>query len=65
MAEFFTGCTVELNTGTAVIKEKLGEGGQGSVYLAEYNGRQYALKWYHSNALRNPVKFYENLINNI
>ena len=65
MAEFSVGSTVRLTNGTAVIKGKLGGGGQGNVYLAEYGGKQYALKWYHTNALRDPVKFYDNLINNI
>ena len=65
MAEFSPGSVIELTHGTAVIKGKLGEGGQGNVYLAEYNGSRYALKWYHTNALRDPEKFYDNLINNI
>ncbi len=65
MAKFSSGNRIPLKNGTAVVKNKLGEGGQGNVYLAEMNGCEYALKWYHTNSLKNPAKFYDNLINNI
>ena len=48
--------------GQAIIKKKLGEGGQGAVYLVEYSGKQYALKWYTK---RPADKFLKNLENNI
>lgn len=32
--------------GTLTVQEKLGEGGQGAVYLVENEDKQYALKWY-------------------
>ena len=33
-------------TETIVVKDFLGDGGQGEVYLVEYNGGRYALKAY-------------------
>ena len=44
---------------------KLGEGGQGAVYMVDYNGAKKALKWYSGKKFKNPKKFYENLENNI
>ena len=43
----------------------LGEGGQGAVYLVEYNGQKKALKWYSGKNIENPKMFYENLENNV
>lgn len=44
------------------ILKLLGEGGQGSVYLIEYNGSQKALKWYKKTGLTsNPGTFYESI----
>lgn len=66
MPVFQKGSTVALqNNEVAVIKDKIGEGGQGNVYLVDVNGKDYALKWYHKNALNEPEKFYANLENNI
>lgn len=45
-----------------VIKEPLGEGGQGEVYLAEYDGGKYALKVYKNEV---SPDFRYNLKNNI
>lgn len=47
--------------GEAEITEILGQGGQGAVYRASYRGRDYALKMYFPNKLKNPVPFRENL----
>ncbi len=63
MKEFKPSDKINLKVGGAVtIKKKLGEGGQGIVYLVELNGKDYALKWY-----THPCKkeFYDNLDNNI
>ncbi len=63
MKEFKLTDKIELKVGGSVIvKKKLGEGGQGVVYLVELNGSEYALKWYTQ-----PCKqeFYDNLDNNI
>ena len=39
--------TITLNeTEKIVVKDFLGDGGQGEVYLVEYNGGRYALKAY-------------------
>lgn len=53
------------NGKTAKICSKLGEGGQGSVFLAEINEKKYALKWYHKGTVKQPDIFYRNLENNI
>ncbi|MDE7390451.1 MAG: protein kinase, partial [Lachnospiraceae bacterium] len=66
MAEFRRGTAVMLQNGeAATIIKKIGEGGQGSVYLVDIRGSEYALKWYHANSLNSPRKFYKNLENNI
>lgn len=48
-----------------VVKDVLGEGGQGIVYRVDYDGKPMALKWYFKNKLRNPEEFKENLESNI
>ena len=50
---------------TVIVVEKIGEGGQGAVYKADYDGKAKALKWYAPNKLNNPDKFYKNIQNNI
>lgn len=66
MSEFGKGAIIPLrNNNTAIVKDKIGEGGQGRVYLVSVGDKDYALKWYHRKALNDPVKFYENLENNI
>ncbi len=47
--------------GSAKILEILGSGGQGTVYRAEYSGKEYALKIYFPNKLKSPDIFRENL----
>lgn len=63
MTELSKGTKVTLsNGGFVTIKKELGRGGQGIVYLVDYNGKDMALKWY-LNAPDNC--FYTNLNNNI
>jgi len=63
MTELSKGTKVTLLNGSFVtIKKELGRGGQGIVYLVDYNGKDMALKWY-LNAPDNC--FYTNLNNNI
>lgn len=63
MAELSNGMHVKLrNGGTCTVKKELGRGGQGIVYLVDYNGKDYALKWY---IVQYPDSFYENLERNI
>lgn len=55
--------TITLNeTETIVVKDFLGDGGQGEVYLVEYNGGKYALKVYKN---QESADFRYNLKNNI
>ena len=51
--------------GFLTVQEKLGEGGQGSVYRAEFGGRDYALKWFFPGTLKKPEEFFRNLLQNI
>ena len=53
------------NGGSAQVVGKLGEGGQGTVYKVTFEGKDYALKWYHSTALKDPAAFRNNLKTNI
>ncbi len=57
------GQKIELSDGSSVtVKKKLGEGGQGAVYVVENSsGEQYALKWYTSPYLINNNDFYNRL----
>ena len=36
--------------GTVKVAKYLAEGGQGAVYVVDYNGEKKALKWYKKNA---------------
>lgn len=67
MADYYPkGHKIPLVNGSyAEIIQKLGEGGQGTVYRVSVGGKEYALKWYHKGSVQNPKKFYQNLENNI
>lgn len=59
MTEFNTGQLIPLENGSqAKIVKELGRGGQGTVYLVEINGKEYALKWY----LTPPTTWFYNNI---
>lgn len=63
MKQLKQGTSVPLTNGTnAVVKKLLGEGGQGSVYLASINGKDYALKIY---AKKPSPLFRKNMAENI
>ena len=63
MSELKVGTQVKLRNGTSCkVKKELGRGGQGIVYLVEYNGKDYALKWY---IIPCSEAFYENLERNV
>lgn len=52
--------------GTVKVERFLAEGGQGGVYIADYNGEKKALKWYKKSGLgENPKAFYENIKQNV
>ena len=70
MDEFKTGKKLKLLNGeTITVQKKIGEGGQGVVYVVDYGGKQYALKWYLSGYLRglkpDYKEFYKNLVHNV
>jgi serine/threonine protein kinase len=66
MIELNIGQSVEMEYGgNAKIISVLGAGGQGIVYLAEFNGMNYALKWYDVDKIRNPQAFRKNIERNI
>lgn len=66
MAELSNGTVVRLKNGkTCKVKEQLGEGGQGVVYLVDYGGKDYALKWYKDPVIINSDAFYRNLDHNV
>ncbi|MBQ0003928.1 MAG: hypothetical protein KBT21_10395 [Treponema sp.] len=63
--EFKKGTNIPLEGGkTAVITDKLGEGGQGIVYSVKIDGKDYALKWY-TFKFQNKKGFRKNLQENI
>lgn len=63
MSELCNGMQVKLCNGTScTVKKELGRGGQGIVYLVDYNGKDYALKWY---LVPYPDAFYQNLERNV
>lgn len=63
MSELKKGTIVHLTNGdTAKVEKELGRGGQGIVYLVDYNGEKKALKWYINKPSK---KFYNNLKTNI
>ena len=61
------GSTVTTKFGkSATIVRYIAEGGQGYVYVVNYDGREMALKWYKQAGLgNNPQKFYDNIYQNI
>ena len=63
MAELQVGMKIELddNMGCIEVIKKLGEGGQGYVYLVDYLGNQMALKWYKKGTIRDVATFRKNL----
>ncbi len=66
MREFSKGQKIKVKSGGELeIIEKIGEGGQGTVYRVEYNGKEFALKWYFVGKLKDYKRFYINIENNI
>lgn len=66
MAELQIGTNVRLKNGkTCTVRQELGRGGQGIVYLVDYGGKDYALKWYIATNIINSDAFYRNLDNNV
>ncbi len=66
MSELKIGQHIDMEYGgSAKILKKLGSGGQGTVYLVDFNGGHYALKWYNIDKIREPEAFRKNLENNI
>lgn len=66
MAELKIGSTVKIEYGgSAEIINKIGGGAQGTVYIAKYKDKLFALKWYYYDKLKEPKAFRSNLKNNI
>lgn len=66
MSELSTGTVVRLKNGkTCRVKKELGRGGQGIVYLVDYGGKDYALKWYIAPGIIKSDAFFENLNRNV
>lgn len=66
MSELSIGTVVRLKNGkTCRVKKELGRGGQGIVYLVDYGGKDYALKWYVAPSIIKSDAFYENLNKNV
>ncbi len=67
MAELKINTEIELVNSNEKIRviRKLGEGGQGYVYMVELGGKRYALKWYKKGAIKDIEYFKKNLQNNI
>ena len=63
MSELKIGSTLRLSNGeTAIVKKRLGDGGQGIVYQVIVNGQKMALKWYKMHP---GAAFRKNLAENI
>lgn len=62
-----SGTIIKSVSGVSIRMEKfLAEGGQGEVYVADYNGKKMALKWYKKSALgKEPQAFYDNIKQNV
>lgn len=66
MLELKIGQSVEMEYGGfAKVLKVLGSGGQGIVYLVDFNGVNYALKWYDVDKIKNPQAFRKNIETNI
>lgn len=65
MARLKSGDSIKSSTGEDIlIKDELGEGGQGTVYKVLYKGKECALKWY-SRGVNDMDRFYKNIEDNI
>ena len=66
MSELSNGTSLRLKNGKiCIVKNELGRGGQGIVYVVDYDGKDYALKWYTFPDIINSVDFYDNLCINV
>ncbi|MEE0913147.1 MAG: hypothetical protein U0L76_00995 [Ruminococcus sp.] len=53
-------------SGNVTVEKYLAEGGQGEVYVVDYNGQKKALKWYKKGSLgEKPDAFYKNIEQNV
>ncbi len=48
----------------AVVEKLLASGGQGDVYVVNFEGKKKAMKWYKPHAIASPKAFYDNLRRN-
>ena len=63
------GSKIRMTSGEAKVLEFKGDGAQGYVYRVEFNGHEYALKWYKINDFLKKIRdvngFYNNLQKNV
>ena len=65
MVELRIGQEVELEYGgKAKVLSVIGSGGQGIVYLVEFNGTKWALKWYDVSKIKRPKEFRKKIMYN-
>lgn len=65
MVKFEQGKVIKTDFGAPIkIVKYLASGGQGDVYIVEYEGKQKALKWYSPQTLKVSDAFYDNLKRN-
>ena len=66
MIELKIGQEVDMEFGgKAKVIRVIGSGGQGIVYLVEFNGTKWALKWYDVDKMKKPKDFRRNIQQNI
>jgi len=65
MAIFEKGTVIKTEFGAPIeVVSYIAGGGQGDVYVVNYNGKRKALKWYKAGVMRDPDAFYKNLKRN-
>lgn len=64
MQELKRGDVLAAAGGSITVEKELARGGQGIVYLAQFGGKKYALKWFFEDYIQNE-KFIRNIKRNV
>ena len=64
MQELKKGDVLAVVGGSITVEKELARGGQGIVYLAQFGGKKYALKWFFEDYIQNE-KFIRNIKRNV